>query len=158
VGIQSPVLRSCCRSSYSETAQSSVTSTWTSEVTPSFSSGEYAHRSTPASLEIQVGVRRREVPIWDTEQLALFLGTARRDHPARYPLLHFTIGTGLAMGEGLGLRWQDLDWIQHTATIRQTFGRLGGRQLWKPPKTDSRGRPVRLGPQVLESVREVQRT
>ena len=94
---------------------------------------------------------------WDVEQLALFLGTVRRDNPTRYPLFLFTLGTGLSMGEGLGLRWHDIDWIQKTATIRQTFSRLGRRQLWKPPKTESRRRAVQLGPQVLEALREVQR-
>jgi integrase len=71
-----------------------------------------------AGLTTRPRARRRGVAIWDVEQLALFLGTVRRDNPARYPLFLFTLGTGLSMGEGLGLLWHDIDWIQKTATIR----------------------------------------
>jgi integrase len=104
-----------------------------------------------------VAARRREVPQWDQEQLALFLGECRRSRPHRYPLFLMTIGTGMRQGELLGLRWQDLDWATGTAQVRQKLYRLGGQQLWGPPKSDAGKRAVQLGPQVLEALREVER-
>jgi integrase len=102
-------------------------------------------------------VRRRTVPVWDAEQLALFLGAARTQQ-SHAPLFLAAVATGMRMGELLGLRWADVNWSERTATVRQTFSRLGGRWLWKPPKTDSGRRVVTLGPQVLEALRSVHQT
>jgi len=110
-----------------------------------------------AQLATPPRVRRRDVPVWDAEQLALFFGAAKRES-IRYPLFLVAIGTGMRMGELLGLRWQDIHWVDKSLAVRQTFYRLGREWLWKPPKTDSSRRPVALGPQVLDVLREVERT
>jgi integrase len=110
-----------------------------------------------AQLATPPRVRRRAVPVWDAEQLALFLGAASKDG-ARAPLFLTAIATGMRMGELLGLRWEDVDWGTGTITARQTFYRLGaGRWLWKTPKTESSRRTIPLGPRVLEALRGVER-
>jgi integrase len=105
-------------------------------------------------------VKRRTIPIWDSEQLTLFLGAAKRTC-IRYPLFFTAVATGMRLGELLGLRWSDLDWASKCLFVRQTFYRLGqkkkGGWLWKEPKTDSSRRTVSLGPQGLEVLREIQR-
>jgi integrase len=95
--------------------------------------------------------------MWDAEQLTLFLGEAKRTS-RDYPVFRFALGTGLCQAEVLGLQWPDRDWAQKTVYIRRRFYRLGGQQLWDPPKTEARRRAVKLGPKMLEVLRGVQAT
>src|SRR5262249_7648110 len=85
-------------------------------------------------------------------------GEAKRN--SRYYALYLTaLLTGMRQGEMLGLRWQDIDWTLKTATIRQTFYRLGRTQLFKEPKTRGSRRAVHLpapGLPALRVVREEQ--
>ncbi len=96
---------------------------------------------------------RVERRMWDEEQIRVFLGEAKRSS-VYYPLYLTAIMTGLRQGELLGLRWQDVDftgWI----TVQQKFYRLGGQQLWGPPKTAKGRRMVPLHPAVLEELRRL---
>jgi integrase len=102
-------------------------------------------------------LRRRRPPIWQDEDLTLFIGAARRES-VRYPLFLTAIGTGMRLGELLGLRWH-IDWATQSLRVQQTFYRLGaGTWLWRDPKTESSRRTVALGPEVLDVLRQVERT
>jgi integrase len=102
--------------------------------------------------------KKRRVPQWDVEQLALFFGECRRSRPHRYPVFLTAIGGGMRQGELIGFKWPNLDWATGTAFVREKLYRLGGKQLEGPPKTEAGFRPVPLGPEVLEALREVERT
>ncbi len=91
--------------------------------------------------------RRVEMRVLDEEQVRLFLGAAKKFSP-NYVLYLAAITTGMRQGELLGLRWQDVDLGEGTASIQQTFYRLGREQIFKAPKTDSGHRIVTL-PRVL---------
>jgi integrase len=98
--------------------------------------------------------QRRQVPVWDAEQVRLFLGEAKRG--SRYYALYLTaILTGMRLGELLGLRWQDVNLLARTATIRGTFYRLGARQVFKAPKTAGSERTVHLPEAVVDALRQV---
>ena len=86
-----------------------------------------------AALAKPPRVVRRQVAIRDAEQLQLFLGAAKRES-IRYPLFLVAIGTGMRLGELLGLRWPDIDWAARCLRVRQTFYRLGREWLWKGQK------------------------
>jgi integrase len=88
-----------------------------------------------------------EMRVLDEEQVRLFLGEAKKTSPY-YPLYLAAVTTGMRQGELLGLRWQDVDLGLRTASIQQTFYRLGKEQIFKAPKTDKGRRNVAL-PQVL---------
>jgi integrase len=97
---------------------------------------------------------RYEPQTWDSEQVRLFLAEARRSSP--YHVLYLTaLLTGLRAGELAGLRWSDVDFTLGTATIRQTFYRRGGRQLWGEPKSKQSRRTIALPPALAEELRRV---
>jgi len=48
--------------------------------------------------------------------------------------------------------------VRGTATIQQTFYRLGRRQLFKAPKTASARRTIYLVPELIEEVRSIRET
>lgn len=73
------------------------------------------------------------------------------------------IGTGLRLGEGLGLRWSDLDFSAGTLTVRVAlralprWARTAGRRLeLVPPKTPSSRRTIALPAFVMRAL-QVQR-
>ena len=109
----------------------------------------------PASRTSRPRIRRRAVALWDSEQLALFLGRAKREALVLSALFTAAMATGLRQGELLGLRWQDVDWAAGAAHVRQRFYRLGSVWLFGPPKTDAGRRAVALGPQVIRALQTV---
>lgn len=101
--------------------------------------------------------RRREMPAIDEEKVRLLLGQAKRS--PYYRLYLAAVMTGMRQGELLGLRWQDVDFTFGTASVQQTFYRLGGQQFFKAPKTAKSRRTVGLPgvlAQELQGLREEQ--
>lgn len=69
-----------------------------------------------------------------------------------YPLWRLLLGTGLRLGEALGLRWEDLDLEHGTATFDQQWSaRSGGRA----PTKGRQGRTVTLTGPVLDALLEL---
>jgi integrase len=80
---------------------------------------------------------------------------------SRYYRLYLTaLLTGMRQGELLGLRWEDIDFLLGSVTIQRTFYRLGERQLFREPKTQTSRRTIPL-PSVhvdeLRGIREEQK-
>ena len=108
----------------------------------------------PASMTNPPRPARRKVTVWDSEQVRLFLGEARRT--SRYHALYLTaLLMGMRQGELLGLRWQDVDFPTRTATIRQTYYRLGRERFFKSPKTTGSERAVHLPEAVVTALQQV---
>ena len=94
--------------------------------------------------------------IFDTEQLRLFLGAARRELPLRMYALFLTAATtGLRQSELLAAQWEGLG-PDGTLMIRKALVRVPG-QPWalKVPKSRAGNRPVVLDNRVLEVLREL---
>ncbi len=95
---------------------------------------------------------RVEMRVWDEEQVRLFLAEARRSSP--HATLYLTaILTGMRQGELLALREEDVDFTLGVVHVRQTLCRLGGRVMFKEPKSPAARRPVALGEAGVEAVR-----
>ncbi len=109
----------------------------------------------PAAMANPPKLRRREVRVWDEEQVRLFLAEAKRSS-RYYPLYLTAILTGMRQRELLGLRWRDVDLTLGVASIRQTFTRLGREQLFKEPKTAAARRAVALPTALVEALRALQ--
>jgi integrase len=97
---------------------------------------------------------RKEMRVWDGEQVQLFLAQAKRQNSPHYPLYVTAITTGLRAGELLGLRWSSVDFLLGTARVDRTFYRMGGKQLFQEPKTEKGRRVVEMLPTVLEVLRD----
>ena len=74
--------------------------------------------------------------------------------------VYFTLvlGLGLRRGEGLGLRWQDIDWERGTLSIRQQVTRVGTRTVIKPgAKTRKSERTLPVPASLLALLKEHRR-
>ncbi len=110
----------------------------------------------PADMVDPPRRNRREMRVLDEEQVRLFLAEAKRS--SRYYSLYLAaITTGMRQGELLGLRWKDVNLGLGVASIQQTFYRLGGKPLFKEPKTAKARRTIALLPvliDILQRIRE----
>ena len=71
-----------------------------------------------------------------------------------HALLHFLAFTGCRRGEAVGLRWQDVDLDNSTASIVQTLHRVLGRGLViQPPKSAKGRRAIALDAETLAVLR-----
>jgi len=92
----------------------------------------------------------RQMTVWDTELIQLFLAAARR-HSRHWMIYELELFTGLRQGELLALRWSDVDWIEGTLHITRTvaYSRETKQAIFGIPKTRSGRRAVPLGAHVL---------
>lgn len=63
-----------------------------------------------------------------------------------------TITTGFRLGEVLGLRWQDVDFDNHTVTSNQTLG--NDNKLKSSAKTNSSKRTIPIPNETVEELRK----
>lgn len=93
--------------------------------------------------------RKKAGTVWTKEELATFLQymTTHRLY-AMYALIAVT---GLRRGEICGLRWVDIDLVNLTLEVKQTYVTLDkGEFLMQPlPKTDESGEPISLSPEMV---------
>ncbi len=83
-------------------------------------------------------LQRDEVVPPDADAVAAILEEARATPFS--VLFSFMASTGVRRGEGIGLRWSDVDLERRTCSINQTFQRVRGKGLQAQPPKSSRGR------------------
>src|SRR5712692_5524932 len=112
--------------------------------------------SNPADAVERPKGSKREVVVLDEEQLRLFLGTAKRR--SRYYRLYLMAAlTGLRQSELCGLKWDHVDLATARISVQAAFYRVGGRQIWKEPKSASSRRNIGLSPELVEELRTLKR-
>jgi integrase len=100
---------------------------------------------------------RREMTTWTAEELGQFLDSIK-DDPLRVPVLVLAT-TGMRRGEGLGLRWTDVDLDRGQVTVRQTLSAPRnpetGRHvlMFLPPKTDAGKRVIALDGRTVAALK-----
>ena len=111
--------------------------------------------------------RKKAVVIITPEQASALLAEMDKDRLRRYWLLSFALG--LRRGEGLGMRWSDLDLENRTWTPQLTVQRLRGekdpdtgkrarsRLITKELKTESSGEKIAIGTVVAAELAQWQR-
>jgi integrase len=100
----------------------------------------------PVEATDPVKEQPRDMTLWEAEQAARFLDTAREHR--LYAFFYLSMATGLRRGELLGLRWRDIEGSM--IQVRQTFVKVGGKLILSTPKTRKGYRTVALSPDVLE--------
>lgn len=58
--------------------------------------------------------------------------------------------TGLRRGEALALKWEDVDLLTGTVTVKGTLNRIGGKLVVTAPKSDRSKRTVYLSPGLVD--------
>jgi len=100
---------------------------------------------TPPKVE-----RFRVEPLTAEEALAILQVVKPHRLEALYSLL---LGSGLRLGEALGLRWEDVDLEQGQLTVRFALQRIDGTHQLAAPKSRSSRRTVALPQFVLHALR-----
>ena len=110
-----------------------------------------------ASLAVPPRVPEREYFGMTPELAKSILGAIRGDH---FEALYTTLlGTGLRVGEAVGLRWSDIDFDDETIAVRRTLLRLRGKFTLSETKTARSRRTVPMVRPVRDALiehREVQ--
>ena len=91
---------------------------------------------------------RREIAILSKPEVASLL---REAGPLYLPVL-VAVTTGMRRGEILGLRWSDIDLAKAKLTVNQSLERLGGRTVFKSPKTTGSRRTITLPALTVEAL------
>lgn len=113
-------------------------------------------RFNPAVLTEPPRQVRKEVKPLTADQVRLFLDAIKRD--MLYPIILTDVSTGLRRGELLGLKWEDVDLKDGTATIRRTLLQLQGQViLQEDTKTKSSRATVKLPGVVIKELKKIKK-
>ncbi|WP_084542211.1 tyrosine-type recombinase/integrase [Calidithermus chliarophilus] len=90
--------------------------------------------------------------VWTPQEAWAFLAEAQ--HSRWYALFFLALMSGMRRGELLGLKWSDVDWRGACIWVRRNYTVAGGEKVIHTPKTHRSSRPVDVGPDVLEVLRQ----
>jgi integrase len=109
------------------------------------------HRNVVALVD-RPNVARHEVRPLTVEQSRALLAAAR-DHRLG-ALFSVALALGFRKGEGLGLRWQDVDFDAATITISGALQRIGGALVRTETKNNASRRMLRVPAAAMKALRE----
>lgn len=93
-----------------------------------------------------------QIKYWTWEQAKKFITATKNDRYYMFYLI--ALSTGMARGEVLGLRWQDIDWERRTLSVRQTIVNTNdGPIIQASAKTENRERTLDVTPALLAKIR-----
>lgn len=96
----------------------------------------------PAALVDRPKAEKKEITVWDVEEVRQFLKYAKKS--GRYYIAFLlALTTGMRQGEILGLRWKDVDFENGCVRITQTLS-SDGKDLLPYTKTKSGSRTIDL--------------
>lgn len=95
---------------------------------------------------------KREMKVLSTSEVKSFLAVATESR--HYVLFSLLITTGLRPGEALGLKWNDIDFINGKLRVQRALVRNGMSWALLEPKTAKSRRTIPIPPSVLLSLRE----
>jgi integrase len=105
-----------------------------------------------ASLATCPKRQKREIRYLDPKQAATFLQAVRgHRHEALYTV---AVAVGLRLGEALGLKWDDIDFVAESLTVRFQLQRVSGKPQLVAPKTARGRRTVPLPRFAIEALRD----
>jgi len=107
----------------------------------------------PADAVDPPRVRRKDMQIWDEEEIARFLEIAKNS--SHYELYYLALFTGMRRSELLALRWIDVDFIYCQIYVNRSIHRLrDGNYIYTEPKPEKSRRTIALSPSVILLLKE----
>ena len=94
----------------------------------------------------------REMQTLSADQLAAFLLEAK--HSGVFEMYYIELATGLRRGELLGLKWEDIDFVNQTLRVRRQVGRINSEVREAPLKTKNAYRNISIGADAVGILRE----
>jgi integrase len=95
-----------------------------------------------AALAYGPRVQRTHLKVLAADQAKMFLEAIKGDRLEAF--FSVAVGTGLRLGEMLGLRWEDVDLEAGALTVRQALQRIGKELHFVEPKSERSRRSIRL--------------
>lgn len=106
-----------------------------------------------AALARPPKVGRPEMQVLDAEQTRRLLAFSQDDR--WHTLWQVLVGSGLRIGEALGLTWNDIDFDQATVTVRRSLAKTGpGEWGLTEPKTSRSRRTVPIPATTVRALRQ----
>jgi len=106
----------------------------------------------PAALVDRPKAVKKEITVWNVEEVRLFLKHAKKS--GRYYITFLlALTTGMRQGEILGLRWKDVDFENGCVRITQTLS-SDGKELLPYTKTKSGSRTIDLPEETIMALKE----
>ncbi|MDR4171175.1 site-specific integrase [Bacillus nitratireducens] len=103
----------------------------------------------PATLAVIPKTEKSSIQTWTEAEVKQFL---LHSQESRYHIGYLlAITTGMRLGEVLGLRWQDVDFNNHTVTINQTLGH--DNKIKTSAKNNSSKRTIPIPLEVIEELK-----
>ena len=111
--------------------------------------------SNPMDKVEMIGKKRsnKERPFWTAEQYKLFRDQIA-DKPMYYYAFEVLFWCGLRLGEMLAITPKALDLENQTLKVHKSLQRIGGEDVYTPPKTDSSYRTVHLPKYLADELKE----
>lgn len=104
-----------------------------------------------AALAEPPRVQREEVTPLTADQVKRLFASVADD---RLEAFYVVVGTlGLRRGEGMGLRWEDIDFEAGTLSVRQQVQRVGGKEQVAELKTSRSRRTLPMTPPVIAALK-----
>ncbi|MGA4497515.1 tyrosine-type recombinase/integrase [Bacillus bombysepticus] len=106
----------------------------------------------PAALVDRPKAVKKEITVWDVEEVRQFLKYAKKS--GRYYIAFLlALTTGMRQGEILGLRWKDVDFENGCVRITQTLS-SDGKDLLPYTKTKSGSRTIDLPEETITALKK----
>ncbi len=104
----------------------------------------------PAEVVDPPRAQKKPLRVWTPDEAARFLEFVQDDR--YYAAYLLAIGAGLRRGEILGLRWQDVDPINHAVIVNQSVVPTTAGNLIQEPKTAGSRRVVLISERTIEAL------
>ncbi|EJY55883.1 integrase family protein [Alicyclobacillus hesperidum URH17-3-68] len=88
-----------------------------------------------------------EMKTWSEHEVTKFLDAARSSR--YYMVFALLLGTGMRLGEVLGLQWKDVDWQTGKVHVQRSFTHGMKGYVFQPPKTKKGNRAIKLAASTL---------
>lgn len=92
----------------------------------------------------------REMTCWTDDEMAQFLRIAGQDKNGL--IWRVALHTGMRRAELMGLRWQDIDWDNHSVRVVETRTKVGGRIIVGPTK-NGQSRTISVPGSLIDALR-----
>ncbi|HWQ73282.1 MAG TPA: site-specific integrase [Desulfitobacteriaceae bacterium] len=114
-------------------------------------------KENPCSRVDAPRAKKKELPIYNEEQISTLIAALEGAELKFKTCVHIALAGGLRLGEITGLEWPDVDFNNHTITIRRTSQYLPGRDLiTKDPKNETSKRTIVLPSQVMDLINQLE--
>jgi integrase len=94
--------------------------------------------------------QQAELDILSLDEVSRVLDAAQEPEGTLFAVLAYT---GLRLGEGLGLKWKDIDFKNLCIRVERAYGQYG----WSTPKTKKSRRAVPMSPTLVKMLAEYRR-